>query len=450
LPVFAVQDGRIVRMGQIRGLGAVYVMLRDAYGITTRTRAWGPSPTRHPVAKPGPHVEGPRPPRARPHGARPSRRRPDRGTQRKAAPPPGRGRRATPRTHPAARVRAFRKERLFAAPRRPAAFAAGGERQLAGTPAAPASRSRRVTTFEPYFVGNFGLKPEEARLKPLKVGSKVIAGTILGKIGERTPEKASHTLFEIRPAGAGAPRIDPKPILDGWKLLESTAVYRAEGRNPFFGADADAPSIGQILLMSKDQLERRVLQNPRIDVYACGRRDIRAGKIDRRVLATLEFLAASGLKPTVTSLQCGHGFLTASGNVSHHSSGNAVDIAKVNGIPILGHQGEGSITDITNRRLLTLQGTMKPAQVISLMKYEGASNTLAMSDHHDHIHIGFQPLYGTNSKLGRQLNAVLKPGQWIKLIDRLGKIDNPAVRVKPSKYAITVKPERASEAHRGE
>jgi hypothetical protein len=282
------------------------------------------------------------------------------------------------------------------------------------------------------------------------VGSKVIAGTILGKIGERTAEKASHTLFEIRPAGAGAPRIDPKPILDGWKLLESTAVYRAEGRNPFFGADADAPSIGQILLMSKDQLERRVLENPRIDVYACGRRDIRAGRIDRRVLATLEFLAASGLKPTVTSLQCGHGFLTASGNVSHHSSGNAVDIAKVNGIPILGHQGEGSITDITNRRLLTLQGTMKPAQVISLMKYEGASNTLAMSDHHDHIHIGFQPLYGTNSKLGRQLNAVLKPGQWIKLIDRLGKIDNPAVRVKPSKYAITVAPERASEAHRGE
>ena len=50
--------------------------------------------------------------------------------------------------------------------------------------------------------------------------------------------------------------------------------------------------------------------------------------------------------PTVTSLRCGHGYLTASGNVSEHSSGDAVDIAEINGIPILGHQGKGSITDI--------------------------------------------------------------------------------------------------------
>ena len=64
------------------------------------------------------------------------------------------------------------------------------------------------------------------------------------------------------------------------------------------------------------------------------------------MLATLEFLAASGLKPTVTSLKCGHSYLTTSGNVSEHSSGNAVDIAAINGIPILGHQGKGSITDL--------------------------------------------------------------------------------------------------------
>jgi hypothetical protein len=73
-----------------------------------------------------------------------------------------------------------------------------------------------------------------------------------------------------------------------------------------------------------------------------------------------------------------------------------------------------------------------------------------MGDHEDHIHIGWQPMYGTNSKLGRQLNAVLKPGQWIKLIDRLGEIDNPTVRAKPSKASIVVKPARASRRHRGE
>jgi hypothetical protein len=246
--------------------------------------------------------------------------------------------------------------------------------------------------------------------------------------------------FEVRPGGKDAPRIDPKPILDGWKLLETTAIYRAAGKNPFFGPDAKNPTVGQVLLMSKEALQRRVVSNPRIDVYGCGERDIRAGIVDRRVLATLEFLAASGLKPTVSSLRCGHSYLTKGGSVSHHSSGNAVDIAAINGIPIIGHQGEGSITDITVRRLLTLQGTMRPSQIISLMTFEGADNTIAMPDHADHIHVGFQPLFGTNSKLGRQATAVLKPGQWIKLIDRLGEIDNPTVRVKPSKYAITVEP----------
>jgi hypothetical protein len=173
--------------------------------------------------------------------------------------------------------------------------------------------------------------------------------------------------------------------------------------------------------------------------------------VDRRVLATLEFLAASGLKPTVTSLECGHSFHTASGNISEHASGSAVDIAKINGIPILGHQGPGSITDITIRRLLTLQGTMKPHQIISLMTFDGTDNTLSLPDHADHIHIGFQPLYGSNSKLGRQLASVLKPGQWIKLIDRLGKISNPQVPTSPSKYSIEVKkPKSAGSAPAGD
>ena len=193
-----------------------------------------------------------------------------------------------------------------------------------------------------------------------------------------------------------------------------------------------------------------MLHNPNISIYECGRHDIATGQIDRRVLATLEFLAASGLKPTVSSLRCGHGTYTASGNVSEHSTGSAVDIAAVNGIVITpATQGKGSITDLTIQRLLTLQGTMKPHQIISLMTFEGTDNTFAMGDHHDHIHVGWAPLYGTNSKAARRMAAVLKPDQWIKLIDRLGEIDNPEVREQPSKFSVKVtKP--ASRAHHGE
>ena len=208
-------------------------------------------------------------------------------------------------------------------------------------------------------------------LKPLVKGRRVIAGTILGRIGKTSDVLAPHMLFEIRPAGRGAPRIDPKPILDGWKLLESTAIYRAQGKNPFFGENAQGATIGQILLMSKEALAQRVLANPRIEIYSCGRRDIEAGIVDRRVARGARVPRLQRPEADVTSLRCGHGFYTTSGNVSAHSSGNAVDIAKINGIPILGNQGAGSITDITVRRLLTLQGTMKPAQIITLMTYDG-------------------------------------------------------------------------------
>ena len=441
-PVVAVNDGRVVRIGHNRRLGN-YLVLQDVYGNTYTYGDLGKVNRRYPSPKPQEfdpqqveeQLELPKrdaqPSEAASATDRPARRAPKRKLAEKAAP--------DVKKTEAPKVD---KLRLFANPARPNASAAGGAQQ-------EFERTGEIEgeeTVAGYFQRVFGLGRKDIELKRLHRGSRVVAGTILGRLGDREGRRAPYLRFEVRPAGRGAPRIDPKPILDGWKLLESTAIYRAAGKNPFFGRDAANPSIGQILLMSKEALVHHVLANPRIDVYDCGRHDIQTGQVDRRVLATLEFLAASGLRPTVTSLRCGHGFYTTSGNVSHHSSGNAVDIAAVNGITISPEtQGAGSITEMTIQRLLTLQGTMRPDQIISLMKFEGADNTFAMGDHHDHIHVGYRPLYGTNSKMAKQVNAILKPKQWIKLIDRLGEIDNPTVRRKPSKYATP-----ASDAHKGE
>ena len=449
-PAIAVQDGTIVAMGTSPRLGN-FVRLRDVYGNTytyahlKKVSQHVPVPKRKTQSKDSIAKELALPARD-PRPTLPASA--GRATKKSAVP---RAARKAPAalTKPAEMAitsRALPKERLFANPTRRRAHANGGAQQILEA----GSTVTADLTLKSYFTGVYGLDPKEVELKPMLVGRRIIAGTILGRIGQTDEEISPRLHFEIRPAGRGAPRIDPKPILDGWKLLESTAIYRAQGRNALIGPDANRASIGQILLMSKDALAQRVLNNPRIEVYSCGRRDIEAGGVDRRVLATLEFLAASGLKPTITSLTCGHGYFTAGGNVSAHSSGNAVDIAKINGISILGHQGEGSITDIAIRRLLTLQGTIKPNQIISLMSYEGTDNTLAMSDHADHIHVGFRPQYQAGTPGSSQLDAVLKPSQWIKLIDRLGKIDNPSVAAKPSKYAIRVPVARASASHRGE
>jgi hypothetical protein len=261
----------------------------------------------------------------------------------------------------------------------------------------------------------------------LGVGSKVIAGTVLARVAAGEDGIDPHINFSIRPAGKGAPRIDPKPILDGWKLLEATAIYRAKGKNPF-----GKLSGAGVLLLSKEALQKRVLGDKGLSIYSCGREDVAGGRIDRRILAMLEYLRAKGFQLTITSLQCGHGLLTASGNVSEHSTGDAVDIAAINGVPVTGHQGPGSLADELIRTVLQLQGTMHPHQVISLEDLPGPAS-FAMADHYDHVHVGYHPLEGGP---GAQFSALLKPNQWQRLIDRLGQIENPDVPVRPSKYAL--------------
>src|SRR3954454_7454066 len=151
----------------------------------------------------------------------------------------------------------------------------------------------------------------------IRVGSKVIAGTVLARVAAGAEGIDPHINFSIRPAGKGAPRIDPKPILDGWKLLEATAIYRAKGKSPFSNLSGAG-----VLLLSKEALQKRVLDDKDLEIYSCGRDDIAAGRIDRRVLAMLEYLSTNGFKLTITSLMCGHGLLTTSGNVSEHSTGD--------------------------------------------------------------------------------------------------------------------------------
>jgi hypothetical protein len=401
-PVIAVNDGQIKKVGHNGKLGH-YVVLQDVYGNRYTYSGLGSVAHYYPVPKKNPGKTG--------NEAR--------------AVSANRG------AHP----QVVTKKRVFAHPTRPNARAAGGLEQVFDEQAAGGGFS----TYSHLFTPDLGLDSKNSTLRKLRPGAHVIAGTLLGRVGRPDPKLAAHMNFGIRPAGKGAPQIDPKPIIDGWKLLESTAIYRAKGKNVLKDSHV---SIGEILMMPKALLEKRVLQDERIKIYEGGRNDIRTGQIDRRVLAVLEFLAESGLNPTVSSLKGNHGYMTSSGNVSEHSSGNAVDIAAINGIPIVGHQDRGGITEQTVRRLMTLQGTMRPHQIISLLSL--GANTLALSDHDDHIHVGFHPMFGDSKKVGKQSQAVLKPGQWTDLIGRLKEIQNPVVPTSPSRFALP-----ARHHHRG-
>jgi murein DD-endopeptidase MepM/ murein hydrolase activator NlpD len=459
-PVIAVNDGRIVKVGTSPQLGH-YIELQDATGNIYTYANLGSVTKQYPVPKPvkvsskqiikefsTPATKAPTSPAsAGTQGGKAPLAPASAGTQTSnapvapkskskvlkvvRAPTPLPTRTQAPSTPaPTQTVSSpLVKERLFANPNRPASYAAGGNLQVR-------TEQQQISNFQNYFSDTLHLARNQYTLKPLKAGSIVVAGTILGRIGAPSQGMSPHLYFMVQPAGKNAPYIDPKPILDGWKLLEATAVYRADNIDPFFGPGAKNPSIGQVLLMSKQQLTTLVLSDPHVQVYACGRRDIEAGLIDRRVLATIEFLSASGLDPYVSGLECGHSMGGSSGTDAAGSTGASVDISKINGIPILGHQGSGSITDITIRRLLTLQGSMRPDQIISNMSYKDQNNTLALPDHKNRIQITFTPDYGTNKKLAAQIKSILQPGQWIQLINRISQIPEPVVPIAPSKYAI--------------
>jgi hypothetical protein len=183
-----------------------------------------------------------------------------------------------------------------------------------------------------------------------------------------------------------------------------------------------------------------VLADPKLDIYECGRNDIATGQIDRRVLAMLEYLVSKGFELTITSLKCGHSYLTSSGYVSEHTTGDAVDIAVIDGVPVTGHQGPGTLTDELIRTVLQLQGTMHPHQVISLEDLPGETS-FALPDHYDHVHVGYHPLSGP---FDQQFNSLLKPSQWARLTNQLEQIENPEVSTTPSAAALPDKKSGAS------
>ena len=138
---------------------------------------------------------------------------------------------------------------------------------------------------------------------------------------------------------------------------------------------------------SKRTLERKVLNDGRLSIYAGGRSDVAGHGVDVRVLVLLRYLAEAHGSVTVSSLHSGHRYYSRPGVVSAHSFGLAVDVAALGGVPIYGHSQPGGVTEDGVRNVLLLPAELRPRQVISLLGLGGPSFPLA--DHDDHIHVGF-------------------------------------------------------------
>jgi Transglycosylase SLT domain len=211
-PVIAVQDGEVVQVGDSPSLGR-FVSLRDAYGNTYVYGQLGSVATLYPVLEPHEHTAV---------SARIAQ------TQGAAEPAP-----SGPAT-------------AGAQPRSPVSegavvsgLALGAPADLEPAPVAPALapattpvQSHAPAPPAPTKARVFRSGPDDVYLHTLRAGVQVLAGTVLGHVGAETSDATApaaagqgtslaadgpHMFFQIKPAGAGAPLIDPKPILDGWR-----------------------------------------------------------------------------------------------------------------------------------------------------------------------------------------------------------------------------------------
>jgi Transglycosylase SLT domain len=446
--VVAVQDGRIVQLGSSHKLGK-YLVLRDVYGDLFTYAGLGSVAPRYrrpkaaAVAAKAPAAQAasardPKPAQSASAGSQapltlqvktpaaksPTAKSP--AAKATAAKTPGVAPSAAPAE--AAAPAETGKVRLFAHPGNPDALAA-------------AARNASQTPL-----------PGAGAELPLRRGSIVTQGTVLGRVRVPLGAKDGHLRFAIRPAG-DSQTVDPRTILENWKQLDiALHPQGAKHDRGLLGATAS-----DVFLLSKRDLQREILSDPGIVMPSCARHEVAAGAIDKRVLAVLGFLSRSDLKPTVGTLRCGGGAYAASDFVPKDHSGDGLAISQINGVPVAGHQGAGSITDTTIRTLLTLRGEFVPHKIVSLMHYPGAASTLARADHGAYIEIVFAPSVkraDVSKDAAKQATAARSAGtgqtapaplvasgdlsaaQWDRLIARIAALPAPTVKAKPSSSAI--------------
>jgi hypothetical protein len=146
---------------------------------------------------------------------------------------------------------------------------------------------------------------------------------------------------------------------------------------------------GLVIGLEKDKplLAKRLLADDHIEIYAGGRSDVEAGRVNVRILVLLRYLRFAYGTVSVSCLVSGHSLFARPGVVSAHIFGLAVDISALGDVPILGHQQRRGVTERAIEKLLLLPAELRPVQIISLLGLGGPSFPLA--NHYDHIHVGY-------------------------------------------------------------
>jgi hypothetical protein len=116
-------------------------------------------------------------------------------------------------------------------------------------------------------------------------------------------------------------------------------------------------------------------------------RDIQAGMLDQRVTGLLALMTKTH-QITITALRSDHSQMTASGNVSNHFYGRAMDIASVDGVSCTDTSPTAPCAEL-GYALAQLPAPLHPTELIYCFDLDGPGPAFALPDHCDHIHAGY-------------------------------------------------------------
>jgi hypothetical protein len=116
-------------------------------------------------------------------------------------------------------------------------------------------------------------------------------------------------------------------------------------------------------------------------------RDLTTGAIDPRIVGLIGAITQEH-QLTISALRSDHSEYTASGSVSNHFFGRAMDIAAVDGVSCTDTAVDAPCANLA-RTLAYLPAPAHPTELIYCFDVDGPGPAFALPDHCDHVHVGF-------------------------------------------------------------
>jgi hypothetical protein len=115
--------------------------------------------------------------------------------------------------------------------------------------------------------------------------------------------------------------------------------------------------------------------------------DIKDGALDPRIMALLALMTQHH-QITISALRSDHSEMTASGNVSNHFFGRAMDIAAVDGVSCTDTAPSAPCAQL-GYALAQMSEPLHPTELIYCFDLDGPGPAFALPDHCDHVHAGY-------------------------------------------------------------